>query len=134
MKKIVIVATSLLVLVTAFFIYNNYKDSQTNADIKTVEIWIEEEDYKYETNALTLGELIDEVNEKDFTIVLEGDKDDQYGRFISAINDQVNDEAKGVFWLYTSTTNSTCQGGYCDGIDLLALEDGDVFYFTYDSV
>lgn len=85
-------------------------------------------------NALFLGDAIDNINDKheDITILLEGS---DFGRFILGVNDlKTENMEKGPWWGYTSENNAQCLAeGFCTGIDSLAIFDGDVFDFVFET-
>lgn len=85
-------------------------------------------------NALFLGDAIDKVNEtnEDVAILLEGS---DFGRFILGVNDlETENMEKGPWWGYTSENNAQClEEGFCTGIDSLAIFDGDVFDFVFET-
>lgn len=88
------------------------------------------------TDALTLGELLDQMQtKKQLTLELKGNKSDPLGRYIVGINEYVTvDAAKGPWWLYNSITNKDCVSAkYCAGIDTAPIYDQDLFTFTFTS-
>lgn len=88
------------------------------------------------TDALTLGELLDEVND-DFNqeITYAGEKSDQFGRYIVGIGDYTTeDSAVGPWWLIDSKSNQDClDAGFCNGIDLQSVYDQDSFELKFTS-
>jgi hypothetical protein len=88
------------------------------------------------TDALTLGELLDQMQtKKQLKLNVAGTKSDQLGRYIVGINEYVTtDSAKGPWWLYNSLTNKECVSAkYCSGIDSAPIYDKDLFTFTFTS-
>ncbi len=88
------------------------------------------------TDALTLGELLDQMQTKNLLkLNLAGNKSDQLGRYVVGINEFVTtDAAKGPWWLYNSLTNKECVSAkYCAGIDAAPIYDKDLFTFTFTS-
>jgi hypothetical protein len=93
-------------------------------------------DKTVKTDALTLGELLDEMQQrKQLTLEFKGNKTDALGRYIIGINGYVTSDAvKGPWWLYNSITNKDCIAAkYCAGIDTAPIYDQDLFTFTYTS-
>lgn len=84
----------------------------------------------FNTDALLLGDLMDEINdENDAIFIFTGDKSDEFGRFLTTIT--LVDIEEGDFWLYESDNNVVCkEEGFCPGVDMLAIEDGDNFTFN----
>ena len=87
-------------------------------------------DETFNTDAELLGELLDEINsQNDVKFEIDGSKDDEFGRFITAIS--IVDIETGEFWVYDSDNNVQCETeGFCPGIDMLAIEDGNNFSFN----
>ncbi len=87
-------------------------------------------DETFNTDAELLGELLDEINaDKDDMFEMTGSKDDEFGRYITGIS--VVDIETGEFWVYDSDNNKVCEAeGFCSGIDMLAIEDGNNFSFN----
>lgn len=90
-----------------------------------------------QTDALTLGELIEEVDAFYEVISVEysGSKTDAYGRMLLAINEhRTEDMSTGPWWLVESETNVDCvAAGYCNGIDLQSIYDLDAFTLNFTS-
>jgi len=79
------------------------------------------------TDALTLGELLDE--REDFEAVL---VDSDFGRYVISLLGVEGEEDWSIHWLYDSPNNKACQeAGYCTGADDLPIYDGDEFNFTF---
>ncbi len=128
--KIIIIISSLIMIGILLVGYRMYNDSKKVEGEKEVTLVIEDKTYKYQTDAETLGELLDEIEDIDF--VLSGKKTDQYGRYLLEIDEKGSDFDNGVYWLYESSTNSEClKAGYCPGVDLIAIFDKDKFEFNY---
>jgi hypothetical protein len=88
------------------------------------------------TDALTLGELLDQMQtKKQLKLEFKGSKSDALGRYIVGINGYATtDAAKGPWWLYNSITNKDCIAAkYCAGIDTAPIYDKDLFTFTFTS-
>lgn len=89
------------------------------------------------TDALTLGELMEEVDEfyDDIHIEYTGSKTDAYGRMLLAINEHKTlDMSTGPWWLVESENNSDClAAGYCNGVDLQSIYDRDHFTLNFTS-
>lgn len=84
----------------------------------------------YNTDALYLGELLDEINKKDLIFVLQGNKSDMYGRMLVSIKDVNQDPNANQYWLYESSNNESCKSaGFCNGVDQLPIADQDIFIF-----
>jgi len=77
------------------------------------------------TDAETLGEFLDERT--DFTFVAD---DGEWGRMISTMEDVVADASNNQFWSISSDNNKDCvANGWCNGIDMQNIYDGDNFTF-----
>lgn len=133
-KSIFIRVIIVLALVGAYLLVSNLNKPVGDDTSKTVilEIFNLDEESTYneaiKTNAETLGELIDEVNEQKLKFNLSGDKDSEFGRYIETIEDVEN---KSGFWVYESENNKMCLAeAFCPGIDALVIEDKDKFEFT----
>lgn len=84
----------------------------------------------YQTNAKYLGELLDEINEKQDIFALSGAKDDQFGRLLTGISNVEQNAATNQYWSYESSNNAECiKSGFCTGVDQLPIEDGNNFTF-----
>ena len=84
----------------------------------------------FNTDTELLGELLDEVNtEEEGLFIFDGAKDSEFGRFISEI--KLLELNEGEFWVYDSDNNTVCETeGFCPGVDMLAIEDGNNFSFN----
>lgn len=85
-----------------------------------------------ENELLTLGDVIDKVNNSDvnYKFILNGDKNLGYGRYLEAINDMIPDLSKKQFWSIHSKTNPDCnKDDGCNGLDIQPVLDQDVFDF-----
>ncbi len=101
------------------------KDEDTYENLKTVDFDVKEEE--------TLGDVFDAINGKDIEIKLEGEKDSEWGRYISAVNDYESNGQTAPFWFINSSTNSKCiELGFCDGLDTQTLEADDVFDIVFE--
>lgn len=132
-KSILIRVVLVLALVGAYLFVSNLNKPSGNQGNKTVTLEIfnidEENVFKEElkTNAETLGELIDELNENKAKFNLSGDKDSEFGRYIESIEDVDNGSG---FWVYESENNKICLAeAFCPGIDALVIDDKDQFNF-----
>ena len=115
----------------------------THGRIKTIELKIvlNDTDILFEesvqTDALTLGELIEEVDAfyEAISVEYSGSKTDAYGRMLLAINEhKTEDMSTGPWWLVESETNVDCvAAGYCNGIDLQSIYDQDHFELDFTS-
>lgn len=88
------------------------------------------------TDALTFGELLDEIAaDENILVQYAGAKTDTYGRYIVGIGQYVTtDSAVGPWWLINSDTNVDCtSAGFCNGIDLQSIYDQDVFTLNFSS-
>jgi hypothetical protein len=90
-----------------------------------------------QTDALTLGELIEEVDSfyEEISVEYSGSKTDAYGRMLLAINENKTlDMSTGPWWLVESDNNVDClAAGYCNGIDLQSIYDLDHFTLNFTS-
>lgn len=85
-----------------------------------------------ENDILTLGDILDIVNEsdEDYNFILGGEKTDEYGRFLLGVNGMLADASQSQFWSIVSETNPDCiEAGFCNGIDLQPVLDKDIFDF-----
>lgn len=99
---------------------------------ETEEVYFEE---TVNTDAEMLSSLLEEMDEADyFELHLGGEKTDQYGRFLIGFDDyETEDMNVGPWWGYTSETNKDCvAAGFCSGVDMAPVYDGDTFTFTLD--
>lgn len=89
------------------------------------------------TDALTLAELLNEVDEfyDELNIEYQGSATDAYGRMILAVNDyRTEDMASGPWWMINSSNNLDCvAAGYCNGVDLQSIYDQDAFVLNFTS-
>jgi hypothetical protein len=87
------------------------------------------------TDAEMLSSLLEEMDEADyFTLHLGGEKTDQYGRFLAGFDEYVTEDMNvGPWWGYSSDNNKDCvEAGFCNGVDMAPIFDGDNFVFTFD--
>lgn len=133
-KTILTSLVVLLLLVGGYFTFKNYNQPQVVLGDKNVEIIVVDRDKKpvYEkiinTDANLLGEVIDQINADEKLFELEGEKDSEFGRFITKVN--LVESIEGEFWVFDSENNKVCQTeAFCPGIDSLAIEDEDSFTF-----
>ena len=147
MKNIVRIGLALLITAGLFLGIQAYQRSQYEKGLKEIHVIVYVPsndsqlnqtlfDQTVHTDALTVGDLLDQlVLNKDLTVSFAGNKTDPYGRYIVGINGVISENSmSGPWWLYNSTTNSTCvSAGYCNGIDQQAITDQDVFEFTFTS-
>ena len=145
-KNITRILIVLIVAGAAVFAVRHFTTPKVEEGAKTVEVRIEVEkesggtelidSFYLTTSAETVAELLETIDAAGMhKITLSGSKDDVYGRTLIGIDDYVMpDWTSGPWWLYNSETNETCvAAGYCDGIDLNPIYDGDVFTFRFTS-
>ncbi len=126
---------AILVFVVVYFGVKTFNKPKVVEGEKAVQIIVLDEEDKtaidktFNTDALLLGDLIDEINKENETFILEGSIDSEFGRFILEIVDIEKDESH--YWIYDSENNSVCLAEeFCPGIDSLAIEDLDIFVFS----
>lgn len=133
----------LLLFVALFFGFKNVVHAPTNTESKsvTVNIMVKvDDDYDLikEINLKdvtgTLGDVIDEINEKELSVIeLDGKKDSEFGRFIISIDGIGTEDMKGPWWMINSDTNKDCiNAGFCSGIDMQSVYDEDVFDLVFE--
>lgn len=134
-KTILVSVITLLLLIGGYFTFKSLNQPQVVLGSKNIEIVILDKnkekiyDKTINTDGKLLGEVIDQINADDEIFKLEGSKKDQFGRFISKIT--LVESNEGEFWVYDSENNKACKTeAFCPGIDLLAIEDKDVFVFS----
>lgn len=140
MNKQWIKLVSVLVLGIALFLGTQYllRPQGIEGD-KNITIIIEDDTIgqtlNVNTNALTLGELFEELHQaQKLTITFSGSKSDPFGRGLQGINTVIteNMSAGPKWWGWTSENNTKCvQDGYCLGVDYQTLEDGNIFVFSF---
>lgn len=81
-----------------------------------------------ETQAQTLGELLDET--KELKAVME---QSTYGRLLVSLLDLNQGEmTTGPWWLFESDNNESCTvSGFCPAVDQTVIADQDRFVFRY---
>lgn len=134
-KKTIMISIILIVgLITTYFVVSNLNKPKTVVGDKNINIVIvdSKEEVIYDetinTNSEILGDLLDEVNSDKETFVLDGEKESEFGRFVSAIKDVQLESNE--FWVYESDNNTVCiEEVMCPGIDFLAIEDLNNFKF-----
>ncbi len=138
-KTLVSSIVLIALLIATFYLVKEVNKPKVVVGNKGIEITIVDRESKtvyeeeFRTDAGLLGEVLDELNtDADFAqlgqIVLEGDKDSEFGRFISEITFAPIEE--GEFWVYESENNKVCLAeAFCPGVDQLAIEDKDEFTF-----
>lgn len=142
MKKVVKIIAPVLLLALIYFAINkgNGEDIekginitlkfQTVVDNKTEDIKTIHYPVDHEK---TLGEVFDAINGKEIVIKLEGEKDSEWGRYISKINDFESNGQTAPFWFINSDTNSECISlGFCNGFDSQTLEADDIFEIVFE--
>ena len=134
-KTVLLTVITLLLLIGGYFAFRSLNQPQVVLGDKNIEIVIfdkeENEVYKelINTDAKLLGEVIDQINADKEIFILEGSKDDEFGRFITQVT--LVESLEGEFWIFDSENNKVCNSeAYCPGIDALALEDKDSFKFS----
>lgn len=140
MKKKWIKLVSVLVLGTVLFLGAQHllRPKGIEGD-KSITLIIQHESIgqtlNVNTNALTLGELFEELHEAEkLSITFSGAKTDPFGRGLQGINTVVTENmATGPeWWGWESSNNTQCvKDGYCLGVDYQTLEDGNIFTFSY---
>lgn len=87
------------------------------------------------TDATTLGELLDELHAKNIlTVTFSGSTTDAFGRGLQGLNSLITSHMNvgPRWWGWTSENNPQCvRDSFCSGVDLQAIEDGDIFIFTF---
>lgn len=138
MKKLVKIIVPILVLAIVGTGTKVYLDSRKEEGFKDVEIIIEiDNDVIFEDNVSGdfeyVGDVLDKlVEDNKVEIDFEGEKDSEFGRFISGINEfKTLDMTKGPWWVYESPNNKlVLEAGFPEGIDLQIVFDGDTFIFN----
>lgn len=136
-KKIKHILIAILLLVVVIVGYGWYQNQNLDKGSKTIELVIQVDGSpiytdKVHTDAAKLGDLLTELSQNgDIQLEVE---DSAYGRFITGMGKEElysQDEQAGRYWTYTSDNNVKCVAdGYCSGIDLLEIQDGDRFVFN----
>lgn len=133
-KSISIRVGIVLALVAAYLLVSNLNKPANDDSSKVVTVIVVDEldEHLYNeelaTNATTLGQLIDEINDNGQTFLLEGAKDSEFGRYIDNILNV--DKSSQQFWVFSSENNKVCLAeAFCPGIDLLEIDDQDEFKF-----
>lgn len=143
MKKLMYAGVAVVLAVGLYFgvEYLTQPDVEVGEKEVSVEIIVIEEEEKViinqtvNTDAEMLSSLLEEMDEADyFTLHLGGEKTDQYGRFLVGFNEYVTEDMSvGPWWSYTSDNNKDCvEAGFCSGVDMAPIYDGDNFVFTFD--
>lgn len=143
MKKLVYGATAIVLALALYFGvgYLNQPKVEIGEKEITVSIVIIDDTEKVylektvNTDAEMLSSLLEEMDEADyFKLHLGGNKTDQYGRFLIGFDDYVTEDMNvGPWWGYNSENNKDCvEAGFCSGVDMAPIYDGDDFVFTLD--
>ena len=144
MKKITKIIAPILIVAAIFFTIQtlNKETPQVGEKEITINIKVKNEDDSYEnikevkkdTDQLTVGDVLDEINGDLLNVELEGDKDSEFGRFIVGIEEyKTEDMAKGPWWMIYSENNKDCvEAGFCSGIDAQNVYDKDVFDLVFE--
>lgn len=134
------ILVSLLVLVlffTGFLFLKNRQIVTLKEGEKQIEIIVVDEEDKviskesYITEKDLLGDLLDEINEKNSQeiFIFDGLKSSEFGRFITDIS--YIEKLATDFWVYDSENNEVClKEAFCPGVDLLAIGHEDSFKFN----
>lgn len=139
-KKILKILIAIIIFIIATTAYQFISKPQTNEGLKEITIEVIDkrnnsttvilEKTTYKTDALFLGELIDEINQKEILFELNGSKSDTFGRMIRAVGGIQENPSSNQYWIFESTNNQSCvSAGFCTGIDLLPIGDKDHFVF-----
>ena len=142
MKKVLKIVAPVLLIAILYFAINNKPKEPVETGKKITLNFKAKEDEGYNEFAkveyeikdeLTLGEVFDAINGKKLEMVLEGDKNSEWGRYILSINEYVSNGKTAPFWFINSETNSECLAlGFCNGLDSQGLEDNDIFDIVYE--
>lgn len=111
------------------FFDGRVEEGEDKIELATIEYALVDED-----DALFLGDAIDLINQSDESVIFILSDPSEYGRMVSAIElgeVYANDET--TYWMIGSDNNTQCiEDGFCSGIDMQAIFDGDIFEFTYE--
>lgn len=144
MRKLVKLVLPLVFVVVLFFGIKTLTDKKPQLGDKdiTINVKVKNEDETLKeikqvhtkTDATTVGEVLDEIDDKFLDIELEGDKTSEFGRFIISIESyKTEDMTKGPWWMIYSDTNKDClEAGYCSGIDSQNIYDEDIFDLVFE--
>lgn len=140
MKKLTKLVLPVVLLVGLIVGYRLTQDKpeEVLADVVTLQIVVEEEVIAEVTQEIkeevTVGELIDTLNGEVAVFILEGEKDSEWGRYISGINEYITEDMDaGPWWFLSSDTNQDCLDlGFCNGIDSQGMSDKDIFILSYE--
>lgn len=135
-KTLISVVIAVLVFTGLYFGVKALTQPKVVVGEKAIKIVITDQESKevyeeiFNSDTELLGELLDEVNaEEEALFVFDGSKDSEFGRFIQEI--KLVELNEGEFWIYDSDNNKVCETeGFCPGVDMLAIEDGDNFSFN----
>lgn len=139
MKKtsIVIIAVVILLGVIAGRVFLTETSKETGAKEVSVKIVDQDEnillDKTFNTDTETLEEFLIELKDNN-DIALEYE-DSTYGMYITGMGaeDVVSeDEAKSLYWMFTSDTNEDCvkNDRYCPAANETLIKDHDSYVFT----
>lgn len=140
MKKVIKVVAPLVVVALLGLGVKVVLDSRVVEGRKTVEIVFIAEEEEFFNEALTgddfevVGDVLTKIEEDgQLSFIFEGDKDEEWGRFILGVEDYITEDmAEGPWWLYDSPNNElVLEAGFPEGIDLQPVFDGDTFIFTF---
>lgn len=136
-KLIIISIITLIVFVGG---YSFIQSQKGNDDLKNITITINDEGTQIysetvKTKAKMLGELLSEMHEEK-KIKIKYEKFELVNLIIGLGVEKLIEanESEGKYWLYDSKNNKECLAAtYCDGVDILVIEDIDKFEFSYGS-
>lgn len=136
-KRILGAFLVLICLIGGIFAYNRSKGNDESKEI-TIQIVVDNQmiaDETVKTNAGLLFDCLKEMNEnKDIVVEYENGA---YGAFITGMGKDTliqQDASAGKYWVYDSENNKQCKASeYCDAMESLVIEDGDIFVFTLSS-
>ena len=133
-KAILVSIFVITFLLTSFFLVSKINKPNVELGDKNIKIVIVDNteeviyDEMVNTDAELLGDLLYQINESKETFTLEGDKDSEFGRYVSNIVD--TDLESNEFWVYESENNEVCLAEtMCPGVDALAIKNNDEFKF-----
>lgn len=145
MKKTLKVITPLVVLLVLYLGVKTLTKPKVEQGQKSLQVvvYVRQEDDSLDkiktvdhktTQATTLGEVLDELDENMLKVETLGSKTDEYGRMLVGLDEiKTEDMAKGPWWMLYSETNEDClAAGFCSGIDSQSIQNDDVFEFIFE--
>lgn len=137
MKKSTKILLALVLLFGSMLTYQLVQKARVTYGTKTVSIEVIDErtqttvleKTEFKTKADYLGTLMDELSENGKVIfTMTGKKTDVYGRMLVGVGEVKHDPKSNQYWSITSPNNKECvKAGYCTGVDLLPIHNGDEF-------